>query len=118
MNVTASLDSGLVRLDMRDSPTAAMPEVGVDCRNCLFVHPRDVPLIEYVGLDDWTRATELFEMGGEDNFYDFTETRWRLVDTTGEAREYAWEDQDNAWYKEKRAERGLRGDARCPSIRM
>ena len=108
VNVTASLDTGLVRLDMRDSATAAMPEVGVDCRNCLFVHPRDVPLIEYVGLANLDRATELFEMGGEDNFYDFTETRWRLVDASGAARDFAWEDQDNSWYKEKRAERGLR----------
>jgi hypothetical protein len=106
-NVTAMTASGMLRLEMRES-VPAMPELGIDCQRCVFVHDSHTPLMEYYDVDDVDRAVELLELKGEDNFYDFTEIRWRIVPYRGDVREYRWEDQSEPWYKEKRAERGLR----------
>jgi serine/threonine-protein kinase len=114
-NVTASMNRGLIRLEVRENGPR-LPEMGLDSSNCVFVHPREVPLVDYQGVDDPQRATELFEMVGRDNFYDFTEVRWRLHSPRGEVREFRWEEQDEAWYREKRAERGLHWRQQVPAM--
>ncbi len=106
-NVTAAMNAGLLKFELRES-SPKLPEVGLDFNNCVFVHPRDVPLADYRGITDPDRATTLFEITGKDNFYDFTEVRLRLMGVRGESREFRWEEQDEPWYREKRAERGFR----------
>lgn len=106
-NVTAAMNAGLLKFELRDS-SPKLPEIGLDFNNCVFVHPRDVPLADYRGITDPDRAATLFEITGKDNFYDFTEVRWRMMGLRGESREFRWEEQDEPWYREKRAERGLR----------
>lgn len=114
-NVTAAVNRGMVRLELREAGPA-LPELALDCNNCVFVHPREVPLVEYRGAIDSKRAVELFEIDGRDNFYDFTEIRWRIHGPEG-VRDFSWEEQDESWYREKRAERGLRWRNPLPTDR-
>jgi hypothetical protein len=106
-HVTASMDEGLFRLDMREG-TPVMPEVSLDFTNCVFVHDSYEPLVEFLEVQDLTQTLDAFVLQGKDNLYDFTEVRLRVVPTGGQPSEYRWGDQPHPWYEERRAERGLR----------
>jgi serine/threonine-protein kinase len=107
-HVTASMDAGMVRLGVRES-APLMFDVGIDSSNCVFVHDTTNPLIGYYNIADPIQVARRFEFSGSDNFYDFTEIRWRIIpaDEMGEILEFLWEDKEPSWYLEKRAERGL-----------
>jgi serine/threonine protein kinase len=107
-HVTASMDAGMLRLAVRES-APLMFDVGIDSSNCVFRHDTTNPLIGYYNVEDPLHVARRFEISGNDNFYDFTEIRWRIIpaDEMGEILEFVWEDKEPAWYLEKRAERGL-----------
>jgi serine/threonine protein kinase len=112
-SVTASVDRGLLRLDALDGAVPT-PRLRIECTNCVLVHPSSTPLVEYVGVEGGDRILDLFEFEGKDNWYESTETRWRIASVDGEPLEFRWYDVSQPWYHEQNAQRGVAWSAPLP----
>jgi hypothetical protein len=115
-NVTASMTSGMVRLEIGDR-APSMPELGLTCNQCVFVHDESMPLIEYRNVASVERAINLFRMDGMDNFYPSTYIRWRIDSANEATREFLFEDKDQPWYNESFAAHEVRWRAPLPDDR-
>lgn len=106
-NVTASMKLGLCRVRV-DDMGPYLPAVDIRCYNSVLTHDPSWPLVEHIGVASLEEASNRFKYGGEDNYYELTQLRWRVQSADGDTFEFLWRDREFSWYEERFAERVVR----------
>jgi len=120
-----SPSEGLVSIDLRHVTVMALQgavqiertpdaphQLGLsfDCRRCIFITSKDVPVIEHLGVDNLEMTKRGLRVSGEDNFYPESNVVWRITeDGAPQPQQFDFDDSlaETMWYELRFARRAV-----------